>query len=122
MDELTCFKAYDIRGEVDVSLTVEFIRLHHNPDGTFPADIPNPMRPENRSSTSEAIRFHQADFGVAWDGDFDRCFFFDEHGEFVESYYLVGLFAQWFLQHVPLSASTLRREPTPRSYLPKLMN
>ena len=90
-------------------ITVEFIRLHHNPDGTFPAGVPNPMLPENRSSTREAIRCHQADFGVAWDGDFDRCFFFDEQGEFVESYYLVGLFAQWFLQQTP--GSTILLDP-----------
>lgn len=81
-------------------INVEFIRIHHQPDGTFPAGIPNPMLAENRQATRQAVIAHHADFGVAWDGDFDRCFFFDEYGEFIESYYLVGLFAEHFLQQV----------------------
>lgn len=81
-------------------INVEFIRVHHQPDGTFPAGIPNPMLAENRQATCQAVIAHHADFGVAWDGDFDRSFFFDERGEFVESYYLVGLFAEHFLQQV----------------------
>lgn len=86
---------------------VEFIRLCHQPDGTFPAGVPNPMLAENRQQTQEAVLRYQANFGVAWDGDFDRCFFFDERGEFVESYYLVGLFARWFLRHQPGQAILL---------------
>ena len=82
---------------------VEFIRLHHQPDGHFPAGVPNPMLAENRIVTQQAVIAHHADFGIAWDGDFDRCFFFDEHGEFIESYYLVGLFARHFLQQSPAS-------------------
>lgn len=82
---------------------VEFIRLHHQPDGHFPAGVPNPMLAENRIVTQQAVIAHHADFGIAWDGDFDRCFFFDEHGEFIESYYLVGLFARHFLQQAPAS-------------------
>lgn len=78
-----------------------FIRLHHQPDGTFPAGVPNPMLRENRAATRAAVLAHQADFGVAWDGDFDRCFFFDEQGDFIESYYLVGLFAQTLLRDNP---------------------
>nr|WP_318382012.1 phosphomannomutase CpsG [uncultured Enterobacter sp.] len=86
---------------------IEFIRIYHQPDGTFPAGVPNPMLVENQRATAEAVLAHGADFGVAWDGDFDRCFFFDERGKFIESYYLVGLFAAWFLQQSPGSAVLL---------------
>ncbi|MBN2426845.1 MAG: phosphomannomutase [Deltaproteobacteria bacterium] len=79
-------------------LPFEFIRVQHQPDGTFPNGIPNPLLPENRSVTSEAVRKHGADFGIAWDGDFDRCFLFDELGNFIEGYYLVGLLAEMFLK------------------------
>lgn len=75
-------------------LPFEFVKVHHEPDGDFPNGVPNPMLEENRSSTIDAIREHQADFGIAWDGDFDRCFFFDENGRFIEGYYIVGLFAE----------------------------
>ena len=57
--------------------------------------------PENRGSTIAAVKKHKADFGIAWDGDFDRCFFFDEHGDFIEGYYLVGLLAEAFLLKTP---------------------
>jgi len=80
-------------------LPFEFIKLHHQPDGNFPNGVPNPLLPENRAATIAAVREHDADLGIAWDGDFDRCFFFDEHGEFVEGYYLVGLLAEAFLKH-----------------------
>mgnify|MGYP001248495736 CR=1 FL=1 len=79
-------------------------RIHtvfEEPDGSFPNGVPNPLLPENRSATSELVRESRADLGVAWDGDFDRCFFFDEHGEFVEGYYLVGLLAQAVLKQRP---------------------
>jgi len=79
----------------------EFIHLYDEPDGTFPHGIPNPLLPENRSSTTDAVRAHGADLGLAWDGDFDRCFFFDETGAFIEGYYLVGL----------LALASLRRSP-----------
>jgi phosphomannomutase len=82
-------------------LPFEFVRLHHQPDGSFPNGIPNPLLPENRSATAEAVRQNRADFGVAWDGDFDRCFFFDEHGDFIEGYYLVGLLAEAMLALEP---------------------
>jgi len=75
-------------------LPCEFVRIHHDPDGTFPNGIPNPLLPENREDTAQAVREHGADLGLAWDGDFDRCFFFDERGEFIEGYYLVGLLAK----------------------------
>lgn len=78
-------------------LPFEFIKVHHQADGNFPNGIPNPLLVENRSSTAEAVREHGADLGIAWDGDFDRCFFFDESGEFIEGYYLVGLLAEAFL-------------------------
>ena len=82
-------------------LPFEFIRIHHEPDGDFPNGIPNPLLPENRSATADAVREHRADFGVAWDGDFDRCFLFDEHGEFIEGYYIVGLLAAALLKKSP---------------------
>ncbi|MEJ2533157.1 MAG: phosphomannomutase [Halioglobus sp.] len=79
-------------------LPFDFIKLHHEPDGNFPNGVPNPLLPENREATIAAVRRHGADLGIAWDGDFDRCFFFDEQGEFVEGYYLVGLLAEAFLK------------------------
>ncbi len=79
-------------------LPFEFIKVHHEPDGTFPNGVPNPMLEENRKPTIDAIRKHGADIGIAWDGDFDRCFFFDDQGTFIEGYYLVGLLAEAFLE------------------------
>ncbi|MDH5523932.1 MAG: phosphomannomutase [Desulfobulbaceae bacterium] len=78
-------------------LPFEFIRLQWSPDGTFPNGVPNPLLIENREITGRAVREHKADFGIAWDGDFDRCFLFDEKGEFIEGYYMVGLLAQALL-------------------------
>ncbi|MDB4476120.1 phosphomannomutase [bacterium] len=82
-------------------LPFEFIKLHHAPDGNFPNGVPNPMLEENRLPVIEAVRGHNADLGIAWDGDFDRCFFFDASGRFVEGYYLVGLLAEAFLKRNP---------------------
>lgn len=82
-------------------LPLQFIKVHHEPDGNFPNGIPNPLLPENQSSTADAVREHGADLGVAWDGDFDRCFFFDENGEFIDGYYVVGLLAEAFLTKFP---------------------
>ena len=79
-------------------LPFEFIKLHHEPDGNFPNGVPNPLLPENRAAAINAVREHGADMGIAWDGDFDRCFFFDERGEFIEGYYVVGLLAEAFLK------------------------
>lgn len=84
-----------------LSLPIRFIKVHHQPDGSFPNGIPNPLLPENRHTTAEAVKAHKADFGIAWDGDFDRCFLFDEQGEFIEGYYIVGLLAAAFLAHHP---------------------
>jgi phosphomannomutase len=77
---------------------LEFIKVHHQPDGTFPNGIPNPLLPECRADTANAVREHGADMGIAFDGDFDRCFLFDEKGDFIEGYYIVGLLAEAFLQ------------------------
>jgi len=82
-------------------LPLRFIKLHHEPDGTFPNGVPNPLLPENRQVTAEAVVRERADLGVAWDGDFDRCFFFDERGRFIEGYYLVGLLASAALARHP---------------------
>ncbi|MCP4469518.1 MAG: phosphomannomutase [Gammaproteobacteria bacterium] len=82
-------------------LPFEFIKIHHEPDGTFPNGIPNPLLPEGRGATIDAIRQHGADLGVAWDGDFDRCFLFDHNGRFIEGYYLVGLLGVQLLQLNP---------------------
>lgn len=83
------------------SFPIEFIMVHHEPDGQFPNGIPNPLLSENRSATSDAVKLHQADMGIAWDGDFDRFFLFDERGEFIEGYYIVGLLAEAFLKKHP---------------------
>ncbi|MDE2149176.1 MAG: phosphomannomutase [Gammaproteobacteria bacterium] len=82
-------------------LPFHFVRVHHQPDGDFPHGIPNPLLAGNRADTARAVIDSGADFGVAWDGDFDRCFLFDERGEFIEGYYIVGL----------LAAAMLAREP-----------
>ncbi|WP_240224000.1 phosphomannomutase CpsG [Rheinheimera hassiensis] len=81
-----------------LKVPVSFIKVHHQPDATFPNGIPNPLLVENRADTRAAVLEHKADFGIAWDGDFDRCFLFDERGQFIEGYYIVGLLAEAFLQ------------------------
>lgn len=86
---------------LEPKLPFEFIKLHHTPDGNFPNGVPNPMLEENRQPVIDAVRAHEADLGIAWDGDFDRCFFFDASGRFVEGYYLVGLLAEAFLKRNP---------------------
>ena len=83
------------------SLPFEMVKLHNKPDGTFPNGVPNPMLKENQAVTSHAVVEHSADMGIAWDGDFDRCFFFDENGVFIEGYYIVGLLAEVFLTKIP---------------------
>jgi phosphomannomutase/phosphomannomutase/phosphoglucomutase len=79
-------------------LPFEFIKLFNQPDGNFPNGVPNPMLEENRAPTIDAILRNKADLGIAWDGDYDRCFFFDERGRFIEGYYIVGLLASVFLK------------------------
>lgn len=83
---------------------LEFIKIHHQPDSTFPNGIPNPMLRENQESTRKAVCEHNADLGIAWDGDFDRCFFFDNSGQFIEGYYIVGLLTDHFLHTHPQSS------------------
>ncbi len=82
-------------------LPFDFIKVHHRPDGNFPNGVPNPMLEENRRVTAERVVREGADAGIAWDGDFDRCFFFDENGRFVDGYYVVGLLAQSFMAREP---------------------
>jgi len=83
------------------NVPIEFIKVHHKPDGTFPNGIPNPLLPESRADTANAVIENSANMGIAWDGDFDRCFLFDEKGDFVEGYYIVGLLAKAFLDKDP---------------------
>ncbi|HAL9329314.1 TPA: phosphomannomutase CpsG, partial [Escherichia coli] len=80
---------------------VELIKVHNTPDGNFPNGIPNPLLPECRDDTRNAVIKHGADMGIAFDGDFDRCFLFDEKGQFIEGYYIVGLLAEAFLEKNP---------------------
>lgn len=88
---------------------LEFIRMHHDPDSSFPNGIPNPLLPENQPQTADAVRAAGADFGVAWDGDFDRCFFFDHEGDFIAGEYLVGLLSDVFLVKEP--GATIIHDP-----------
>ncbi len=90
--------------ELEPSLPFDFVKIHHEPDGDFPNGVPNPMLEGNRQPTVDAILEHKADFGIAWDGDFDRCFFFDENGRFIEGYYIVGLLAESLLPADPGAA------------------
>ncbi|HQQ63315.1 MAG TPA: phosphomannomutase [Pseudomonadales bacterium] len=83
--------------QLEKHLPFQMIKIHHEPDGTFPHGVPNPLLEENRAPTIDALKKNGADIGIAWDGDFDRCFFFDEKGGFVEGYYVVGLLAEVFL-------------------------
>ncbi|MGO1281784.1 MAG: phosphomannomutase CpsG [Psychrobacter sp.] len=80
---------------------IEVIKLHHTPDGSFPNGIPNPMIEANRVATQQAVLENKADLGIAFDGDFDRCFLFDENGEFIDGSYVVGMLAQAFLNKYP---------------------
>jgi phosphomannomutase len=94
-----------------LQVPVEFIKVYHQPDGNFPNGIPNPLLIENRSATKDAVIKHNADMGIAWDGDFDRCFLFDEQGEFIEGYYIVGLLAENFL------AKTMQANTSPQKII-----
>jgi len=78
-----------------------FNKIHFEPDGHFPNGVPNPLLPENRESTRKAVLDSNADMGIAWDGDFDRCFFFDEKGNFIEGYYIVSLLTRIMLERSP---------------------
>lgn len=87
--------------ELEKQLPFDLIKVHHSPDGTFPNGVPNPMLLENQEATAKVVREAGADFGVAWDGDFDRCFLFDEKGQYIEGYYLIGLLAEILLAKYP---------------------
>lgn len=82
-------------------LPFQFVFADETPDGTFPNGIPNPLLPDNREKTANLVREHKADFGIAWDGDFDRCFFYDANGRFIEGYYIVGMLASALLKDRP---------------------
>lgn len=86
---------------IENKLPIKMIKVFHEPDSTFPNGVPNPLLPENRQPTVDAIKKHKANLGVAWDGDYDRCFFFDENGDFIEGYYIVGLLAKSILRSFP---------------------
>jgi phosphomannomutase/phosphomannomutase/phosphoglucomutase len=90
-----------ILDKLENRLPLEFVTIFPEPDGTFPNGIPNPILPENRGVTAESVIQHKAALGIAWDGDSDRCFFFDEKGDFIEGYYIVGFLAQAFLRRYP---------------------
>jgi phosphomannomutase len=85
-------------------LPIRMTKLNNDPDGNFPHGVPNPLLPDNRAVTAEAVKREKADLGLAWDGDFDRCFFFDERGDFIDGYYVVGLLAQVALRRHPGSS------------------
>ncbi len=89
--------------ELSTHLPFDFIFLDKEPDGNFPNGIPNPILPENREKAAHAVRQNKADFGIAWDGDFDRCFFYDADGNFIEGYYIVGMIASALLKENPHS-------------------
>lgn len=86
---------------IEKYLPIQMIKVNHEPDSDFPNGVPNPLLPENRHSTIEAMKKNNADLGVAWDGDYDRCFFFDENGNFIEGYYIVGILAKSILKKFP---------------------
>ncbi len=85
----------------DSNVPIKLIKIHNEPNGAFPNGIPNPILKENRESTIKAVLEHNAAMGIAWDGDFDRCFLVDETGRFIEGYYIVGLLSKAFLQKAP---------------------
>ncbi len=93
--------AGDVVDAIESYLPFSWLKVHHEADGNFPNGVPNPLLEENRPVTMSAIKENKADLGIAWDGDFDRCFFFDEKGQFIEGYYIVGLLAEAFLQKHP---------------------
>lgn len=86
---------------LEKNLPIRMVKVFHEPDSKFPNGVPNPLLPENRQPTIDAIKEYNADLGVAWDGDYDRCFFFDEKGNFIEGYYIVGLLAKSILKTNP---------------------
>jgi len=94
---------------LEAELPFEIITINHQPDGTFPNGVPNPLLPEQRAETAAMVRKSGADMGIGWDGDFDRCFFWDEHGDFIEGYYIVALLAMEMLAKEP--GGTILHDP-----------
>lgn len=86
---------------IEKDLPIKMIKIFNEPDSDFPNGVPNPLLPENRKPTIDAMLQNNADLGVAWDGDYDRCFFFDEKGNFIEGYYIVGLLSKSILKNNP---------------------
>jgi len=86
---------------IESKLPIKMIKVFNEPDSNFPNGVPNPLLVENRKSTTDAVLKNNADLGVAWDGDYDRCFFTDEKGNFIEGYYIVGLLAKSILKNFP---------------------
>jgi len=86
---------------LEKELPFSFVKANHKPDGSFPNGVPNPLLPEKRDETARLVKENKADMGIAWDGDFDRCFFWDEKGNFIEGYYLVGLLGLELLEKNP---------------------
>jgi phosphomannomutase/phosphomannomutase/phosphoglucomutase len=87
--------------KLEPHLPFQFVKVQHEPDGNFPNGVPNPMLVDNHRAPVEALKKHGADCAISWDGDYDRCFLFDENGGFIEGYYIVGLLAAAFLQRAP---------------------
>jgi len=90
-----------VLGNLEKYLPFDFVKINETPDGTFPNGVPNPLLVKNREVTAKAVKENKANLGIAWDGDFDRCFLFDEKAEFIEGYYIVGLLAEIFLKKYP---------------------
>lgn len=86
---------------IESDLPIRMIKLFNEPNSDFPNGVPNPLLTGNRKPTIDAVIKNKANLGVAWDGDFDRCFFFDEKGNFIEGYYIVGLLAKSILKKHP---------------------
>jgi phosphomannomutase len=94
---------------LESKLPLQISGMGLEPDGTFPNGVPNPILEESRQRTVERMKSARFDFGAAWDGDYDRCFFFDEAGEFIDGYYIVGLLAQDALASNP--GATIIHDP-----------
>ena len=86
---------------IAIGVNIDFFKVHHTPNGNFPNGIPNPLLQDFRADTATAVIEHKTNMGIAWDGDFDRCFLFDENGDFIEWYYIEGLLAETFLHSSP---------------------
>ncbi|HOX10577.1 MAG TPA: phosphomannomutase/phosphoglucomutase [Candidatus Moranbacteria bacterium] len=88
---------------------IEVVKLNWESDGNFPKGRPDPLIPENREEISKLVVENGADFGVAWDADADRCFFFTEKGEFIEGYFITALLGKIFLERTP--GATILHDP-----------